>query len=537
MSDIDTKDYVGKFEFVTFGSMVPKGDFARFVVLFIKMLLKTYELENETFPSVKHGRKAYSLHKMASLVFYSFARGFTKASVIADLAKYHHYFKYVANGIEPDEDTINNFIGLWGDFFEYLIGYSVQFAQIAGFTTFENTCADSTFAKSNNNKFNVIHKDDVETLIDYYTSKTVNNEELEGLRYPARKFLNRSDLSNKDKLKYLNKILKRFDETNANTIPVHDIESIHIYNKAGNPDVGYNIQTAVDAESKMFIALITSQKATDHHQFPDIMNKSIKNMGVLPDYACADAGYHTRRTLEYVDEIGLNALIDNNRSAKLRNGHSNKNKFHKDNMDYDIIGDYFTCYNNEKLFYHETKVRWDKKRQDYVIERKYRNKKACYNCKYAKECCNNDHRVVSIPGGILALNMLSKFQEYENIIQYTKRFSTVEPPNGTLKIHYHINELLTSNISKSQNKINICGGSYNLIRLYNQLMEIDGVDESNILDIVKMLCEKTNAIIPIWRNTSFPFFDKIMELPYICESCLPDKSLEKDSLDHQMVLI
>lgn len=67
------------------------------------MLLKTYELENETFPSAKPGRKAYTLHKMASLVFYSYARGFTKASVIADLAKNHHYFKYVANGIEPDE--------------------------------------------------------------------------------------------------------------------------------------------------------------------------------------------------------------------------------------------------------------------------------------------------------------------------------------------------------------------------------------------------------------------------------------------------
>ena len=106
-------------------------------------------------------------------------------------------------------------------------------------------------------------------------------DELEGLRFPAHKFLNREDLSNKDKLKYLNKIMKRFDETGANTIPVHDIDSIHLYNKDGNPDVGYNIQTAIDSESKMFIALIVSQKATDHHQFPDIMNKSIENMRIF----------------------------------------------------------------------------------------------------------------------------------------------------------------------------------------------------------------------------------------------------------------
>ena len=219
-------------------------------------------------------------------------------------------------------------------FFEYLISYTVQFAKIAGFTTFENICADSTFIKSANNKFNVVHKEDVEILIDYYSSKLVDNEQLDALRLPARKIINRTDMSNKEKLKYLNDIMKRFDETGANTIPVHDMEPIHIYNKQGNPDIGYNLQTAVDSSSKMFMALIVSQKATDHHQLPDIMNKTIKNMGIMSEYCCADAGYHTRRTLEYLYEIGLNGLIDNNRSAKLRNGHSNGNKFHKDNMDY-----------------------------------------------------------------------------------------------------------------------------------------------------------------------------------------------------------
>lgn len=537
MCDIYTNDYVGRFEFVEFGHNVPEGDFARFVVLFIKMLLKTFEVENETFPSSKPGRKPYALHKMASLVYYSYARGFTKASVIEDMVKNHTYFKFVANGIEPDEDTINNFINIWGSFFEYIIDYSIQLAQIAGFTTFENTCVDSTFAKSKNNKFNVVHKNDVKILIDYYSNKLVDMDELEGLRFPARKFINREDLSNKDKLKYLNKIMERFDETGANTIPVHDIDSIHLYNKDGNPDVGYNIQTAVDSESKMFIALIVSQKATDHHQFPDIMNKSIENMGIFPHFACADAGYNTRRTLEYVEEIGLNALIDNNRSAKLRNGHSNDNKFHKDNMNYNIQEDYFTCYNHEKLFYQETKVKWDEKKQDYDIQRKYYNKEACAHCKYSKECCTTKYRTVSISGGILALKMMLKFEEYENVIAYTKRFSTVEAPNGTLKIHYHINELLTPNLIKSQNKINICGGSYNLIRLYNQFIELEGINESNILEIVKELCDKTNALMSIYRNKTFPFLEEKLELPYICESCLSNKLLENEIFKAQITLM
>ena len=47
----------------------------------------------------------------------------------------------------------------------------------------------------------------------------------------------------------------------------------------------------------------------------------MKKMGEMPETICADAGYNTRRVLEYIEEMGLNVLMDNNRSAKLRNGH------------------------------------------------------------------------------------------------------------------------------------------------------------------------------------------------------------------------
>ena len=57
MSDIDSNDYIGRFEFVEFGHDAPEGDFARFVVTFIKMILKTFEIENETFYTSKTWKK------------------------------------------------------------------------------------------------------------------------------------------------------------------------------------------------------------------------------------------------------------------------------------------------------------------------------------------------------------------------------------------------------------------------------------------------------------------------------------------------
>ena len=159
-------------------------------------------------------------------------------------------------------------------FFDCVLNYTILFAKIAGFTQYENNLIDSTYQKSTDNKFNVIHKDDVEVLIRYYSSLTVDSEKLDDLRDPAKRFMNRSDMTNRKKLKHLNKILHRFNETKANTIPINNIDSIHFHNKQDNPDVGYNIQTAVDGMSKMFVAIIVSQKATDHNKFPSILNKT-----------------------------------------------------------------------------------------------------------------------------------------------------------------------------------------------------------------------------------------------------------------------
>ena len=45
MSDIDTVDYVGLFEFVNFQDYIPEDHFARFVVMFVKSFLKFFYLE------------------------------------------------------------------------------------------------------------------------------------------------------------------------------------------------------------------------------------------------------------------------------------------------------------------------------------------------------------------------------------------------------------------------------------------------------------------------------------------------------------
>ena len=52
MSDIDTNDYRGRFEFVEFGYNVPEGDFARFVRVFIREVLSILRWKMRHFHQV-----------------------------------------------------------------------------------------------------------------------------------------------------------------------------------------------------------------------------------------------------------------------------------------------------------------------------------------------------------------------------------------------------------------------------------------------------------------------------------------------------
>ena len=71
-----------------------------------------------------------------------------------------------------------------------------------------------------------------------------------------------------------------------------------------------------------------------------------------------------------------------------------------------------------------------------------------------------------------------------------------------------------------QHQLDICGAAYNLIRIYNQLLDKLGLNEENIIKETEKLCKTTNTI-KITKRTQNPIFipEKI-ELPLICTSFL-----------------
>ena len=246
MDEICRNDYVVRLEFVSFDAGIPEDHLVRFVVSFVRSFLKFFKLNNMEFADADDNKKSYSFVKLACLVYYAFAEGITDSRKIEYNAKYNKLYIFAGNGIEPSYKTIENFIDQWGDLFECLVSYSIIFAKISGLTGLEHVAFDGSLFKAANNKFNVFHRSDIRTLIRWVSGKVVTDRELKKLHRPAKIFMKRLDLTNKQKFNLLNTIDKRFDETGQNTVPVNDPDAIHITDKKGNKTVGYNIQSAVD---------------------------------------------------------------------------------------------------------------------------------------------------------------------------------------------------------------------------------------------------------------------------------------------------
>lgn len=82
-------------------------------------------------------------------------------------------------------------------------------------------------------------------------------------------------MDDEDKLELLYGIETQFTFTGQDRIPVNDIEARFMKGKKGNYMVAYNIQSAVDYDTKLICAINVTQNPTDHYELPNTAERAI----------------------------------------------------------------------------------------------------------------------------------------------------------------------------------------------------------------------------------------------------------------------
>ena len=476
------KENQSKLGIVTLDSAVPKNHISRFVVKFVDEYYDLLQIPKKNKKSKKGGRPAFSPKEMFKLLIYAKIEHIESAKYTADMARYHDIYKYVCDDIKPSERSIQRFRSENGKNFEALLKMTLKKASDAGFTEFNHVAIDGTIKKAYNSYNNVITKKETQILIDYFYGLPTSHETLEKLHKPAQRILEYKKLSDDDKLELLYDISTQFTLTGQNTIPVNDIEARFMKSKKGNQMVAYNIQSAVDYDTKLICAINVTQRPTDHYELPEIAEKAINNIGKVPQTMSADTIYLNEISLSFFANNNINGLIPTRRQSKERIGRLSDNPYHKDHFSYLFEHDAFLCPEGQILTFFNDYVEKnaDPEKPD-KIKRLYSNYNACKACKARNKCISDSqyHRTITEYGSEMKKGMQLKMEKEENKEEYGKR-SSVEGPFGVFKEQFQIEKEVVIGVKKTEERINLDAVAYNLIRLYNLENEKDNSKEDLI---------------------------------------------------------
>jgi transposase len=465
---------------------VPKDHISRFVVEFIEEVFPILEIKE---PKKKKGRDSLPVDSMLKLLVYAKIQHIDRTSIIADMARYHDIFRYVSDDIRPSERSIQRYRREYGQYFEVLLQMTLKKAFDEGFTEFNHVAIDGTIKKAYNSNNNTITKKETQILVDYYEGRPIDSKCLEKLHKPAQRLLEKKDMDDEDKLELLYGIKTQFTFTGQDRIPVNDIEARFMKGKKGNFMVAYNIQSAVDYDTKLICAINVTQNPTDHYKLPIIAERAIRNINTKPKYISADTIYLNQISLSYLADKKIEGLIPNRKQSKEKIGKLNENKYHKDHFEYDYELDAFKCPENEYMYFQAKYIEphKDPEKPD-KIKRLYNNYNACKNCKSRNKCLSpkQTHKTITEYGSEMQKAMNQKMEKQEYKDEYAKR-SSVEGPFGIFKEQFQIEKEVVIGMVKTEERINLDALAYNLIRLYNIKQEIQNTTED-----LEDFCESTS---------------------------------------------
>ena len=462
---------------------VPENHISRFVVEFIEECFPILGIKEKKKNKKKGGRPSYHPCSMLKLLVYAKIDHIESARVIEEMAKYHDIYKFVCDRIKPSERSIQRYRDEYGKYYEVLLQMTLEKASKKGFTEFNHVIIDGTIKKAHNSNQNMISKKETNLLVKYYKGLEIDLQKLEKLNKPAQKILNDNEMSDDEKLELLYDIRTQFKFTGQDKIPMNDIEARMMKGKKGNFLVAYNVQSAVDYDTKLICALNVTQNPTDHYELPAVADKAINNMGKVPKYMSADTIYLNQISLSYFINKGIDGLIPTRKQSKEKIGKLNSNQFHKDHFFYISDLDLFMCPAGQPMyFYKEYTEENEDPDKPNKIKRLYNNYYACKHCIHNKDCLTEKqtHKTITENGGRLERAMFFKMEKEEYKKEFSKRPS-VEGPFGIFKEQFHIEQEIVIGMKKTEERLNLDALAYNIKRLYN-LIQGEQNKKEDIID-------------------------------------------------------
>jgi len=225
----------------------------------------------------------------------------------------------------------------------------------------------------------------------------------------------------------------------------------------GNGIVGYNVQTAVDAEHHLIVAHAVTNQGSDRTQLSPMATQAREAMDAEDLTVIADAGYFKSEEILSCHEAGITANV----SRLQTSGNQAKGLFARQEFHYLPEKDGYRCPANERLIWRMTS-----EENGLMLHRYWSS--ACPACPLKPQCTTGRERRVTRWEHETILEAMQERLDNDPEIMRVRR-QTVEHPYGTLKAWMGATHFLTRTLSRVSTEMSLHVLAYNLKRVMNIL--------------------------------------------------------------------
>jgi transposase len=231
-------------------------------------------------------------------------------------------------------------------------------------------------------------------------------------------------------------------------------------------EVGYNIQTSVDAKRHLIVDFDVINNSTDHHQLVKDAMAAKQMLDVDQLDVVSDKGFYVEKDLRDCEAEGLRVFMP---IPAVVNPHMRfgvpEPEFYTDLFAYDSVRDIYTCSAGWEMGF------WKRNSKGKDVGGRLYRTRSCFSCSLRERCTRNKRgRIIyrsEYEGSVERLR--ARLESSEGKRNLRLRRMLVEHPFGTMKRAFNQGYLLLKGLRKVKGEVGFTMLAYNMKRAINIL--------------------------------------------------------------------
>ena len=264
----------------------------------------------------------------------------------------------------------------------------------------------------------------------------------------------------KQQMEQLKAIEAQMNASPDKQVSLTDPDARSMKNREGGI-VGYNVQTAVDAEHHLIVAHEVINEGSDRDQLATMAEQAKEALGTEELTVVADRGYFKGERILECANAGITALVPKSITSNSRA----EGRFEKQDFIYVAADDEYRCPAGERAIWRMTTIEHGQRLHRYWSS-------ACPRCPMRAQCTTADYRrIIRWEHEVVLERMQERLDRKPDSMRVRRR--TAEHPFGTRKMWMGATHFLTRTLARVRTEMSLHVLAYNLKRV----MQILGIGE------------------------------------------------------------